>query len=352
MIFKINQSLIFLVFCIGGSLGCKQRNISCEDIKTPDGFKYLHDPLCNFSNEGSEISVEDNEHTMMARLDHQSLEHVAEVRSMDKNSVITSHCQDLHVTCVISDGKGSVEDFCFNYIITGKGEMMPSGSSTPWALIIGVSFAVALIAVAGFVGVLWYKKQLRAATHKFSSLLAVRPGIFQTREEEAGLGGIQSASVSHRSGENVTEQDDTLESVLVDSTADDNPAQSLSLDHNLCNEEIQPSENGDTVAPDVNRATNHRAMHRNLGDDPGGVNDNKGKDIPREMHNGWNVGDCGEDHEDEGRALLFSQRAAIQSSDMTGEAAVLVNKRDFEPDQVSRCSTAPDTDVESASNKY
>lgn len=30
------------------------------------------------------------------------------------------------------------------------------------------------------------RKQLRAATHKFSSLLAVRPGIFQTREEEAG----------------------------------------------------------------------------------------------------------------------------------------------------------------------
>lgn len=228
MIFKINQSLIFLVFCIGGSLGkswstvnmhfsptfkgfswlpvseltflsrplllffwcclkmfdlfrrtgCKQRNISCEDIKTPDGFKYLHDPLCNFSNEGSEISVEDSEvfwfvfplwssdsfvfafvmsvwrkwtkrrvrtkvchlggqitvfhvrgqlewtvlsqHTMMARLDHQSLEHVAEVRSMDKNSVITSHCQDLHVTCVISD----VSFPLFQYVLECKQQQL------------------------------------------------------------------------------------------------------------------------------------------------------------------------------------------------------------------------------------
>ncbi|XP_070780007.1 uncharacterized protein [Enoplosus armatus] len=148
------------------------------------------------------------------------------------------------------------------------------------------------------------------------------------------------------------EEDDTLESVHVhsiDLKADGEAPQSLSLHCNLSKEGIQLSKNGHTSTPDANSAYDHRAMHRNLGDDPRGVIDNKGKDIVKilEVRGGRTLGDGGpEDHEIEGQPLL----SAIQHFDMKGEAAALVNRRGQDPDPVSRGSTAPDTDVESTPN--
>lgn len=57
-----------------------------------------------------------------------------------------------------------------------------------------------------------------------------------------------------------------------------------------------------------------------------------------------------EDHETR-RPLLANQRAASRGFDMTGDAIALVNEHGFDPDQVSGFSTAPETDVESTTNK-
>ncbi|XP_076607758.1 uncharacterized protein LOC143333564 isoform X2 [Chaetodon auriga] len=329
------KSLIFLVFCIGKSLECLQRNTSCNDIKTINGFKFLHE-----GPEGSEVFVSDDQQTVIAhaKLANQSFDFTSEVRSMDKHSVITTACRDLKVSCIVHSENGYITEFCLDFKIIGE-KMLPGGQPTPWNLIIGASSGV-LIAALGVIGVLCYKTQLGTATvSQFRSLLScARSGNFQAEREQERAGQGEELSVPDPP-EDVSEQDSTLESVLV-----------VSLDHNLNDEEIQPPENGNTMTPEISRATNHRAMHRNLGDDPGGVNDNKGKDIPREMPNGRTHGDCDEDDEAEERALLLCQRADIRGSDMTGEVAALVNKRDFEPDQVSGCSTAPDTDVESTFN--
>ncbi|XP_070837637.1 uncharacterized protein [Chaetodon trifascialis] len=314
---------------------CFQRNTSCNDIKTINGFKFLHE-----GPEGSEIFVYDDQTVIAhAELTSQSFKFVKEVSSMDQYSVITTACKDLKVKCIVPHGRDFVREFCLDYKITAD-KMLPSGSPTPWKLIIGASFGVVvLIAVLVIIWVLCYKTQLGTATVSLlrKLLSCERPGTFQAEmgQEGAGLRGEPSGPDPH---EDFTEQDNTLESVFVDS-----------LDRNLSDEEIQPPENGNTSTAEISRATNHRAMHRNLGDDPGGVNNNKGKDVSREMPNGRTHGDCDED-DDEGRAMLLHQRAAIRGSDVTAEAAALVNKRDFEPVQVSRCSTAPDTDVESTFN--
>lgn len=174
-------------------------------------------------------------------------------------------------------------------------------------------------------------------------------------------GGIELSEIpaSDGSGENVIEQDDTLESVYSnDPKADGETPPSFSLIRSLRNEGIQPTANSDISAPDVSRASIHQAVNGSLRDDPGGypegVNDNKGKGNVRirEIPNGRTRGDRGpeDDENDEGQPLMSDQRAANQSFDMTGGAVALVDKRGFDPDPVSRCSTAPDTDVESTSN--
>ncbi|XP_044036752.1 uncharacterized protein LOC122868653 isoform X1 [Siniperca chuatsi] len=345
---------MIMAFCMGITLGCPQRNLSCNDIKTSDGFKFPYE-----GPEGSEIFVHYNEIVIAhALLGNHSFTYFNEVMSMDSHSVITRDCRDLQVKCIVPDGEHYVKETCVNYKITEKMKNPdPNDLPTQWGLIIGVTFVV--IAILGIISILccylsWkkeLKKQQGAATvSQFSFLrhlwtsISLRKGTSQTdtgetetihhRDQEVTvddletqhnngirLSEIPSATDPRGSGENDIEEDNTLGSVHVhsiDPKADCKTPQSLSLDRNLSNEGIQPPKNGDTSS-----ASNHRAMHRNLRDDPGGVNDNKGKDIVR---------------------------AAIQIFDMTGEAAVLVNKHGFDPDQVSGCSTAPDTDVESTHN--
>ncbi|XP_070704202.1 uncharacterized protein [Pempheris klunzingeri] len=362
------------------TLQCQQRNTSCNDIKTSDGFKFWHE-----SPEGSEIFVYHNKTVIAhAKLGNQTL-YPAQVVSMDSHSVTTRHCQDLQVQCIVPNGKFIVKEICVEYKIIEKMKN-PVDLPTPWALIIAVSLCV--LALIGIIVIcfLWinyrsWKRDLitqhgaaPVSQLTFSRYLLTRLRRRSSQPEEIRQGielqdrtaddletqhntasGIRqsqslSATLPRGSEENINEQDDTLRSVHVDSIdpeADGTTPPSLSLNHNH-NEGIQLSKNGDTCAPDGHGASHHRGMNRNMRDDPGGVNDNKGKETVCEMHNGWTRGDCGpEDHENEGQPLLSSQRAAIQGFDMTGEAAALVNKRVFDQDQVSRCSTALDTDVES-----
>ncbi|XP_044036756.1 uncharacterized protein LOC122868653 isoform X3 [Siniperca chuatsi] len=307
---------MIMAFCMGITLGCPQRNLSCNDIKTSDGFKFPYE-----GPEGSEIFVHYNEIVIAhALLGNHSFTYFNEVMSMDSHSVITRDCRDLQVKCIVPDGEHYVKETCVNYKITEKMKNPdPNDLPTQWGLIIGVTFVV--IAILGIISILCcylsWKKELK---HHRDQEVTVDD--LETQHNNGiRLSEIPSATDPRGSGENDIEEDNTLGSVHVhsiDPKADCKTPQSLSLDRNLSNEGIQPPKNGDTSS-----ASNHRAMHRNLRDDPGGVNDNKGKDIVR---------------------------AAIQIFDMTGEAAVLVNKHGFDPDQVSGCSTAPDTDVESTHN--
>eukprot|EP00064_Thunnus_orientalis_P003403 superscaffoldBa00000276_g3412 len=109
--------------------------------------------------------------------------------------------------------------------------------------------------------------------------------------------------------------------MLNDSTANGRTPQTLSLDHSLNDVGIELTK-------------------KNVRDDPGGVNDTRGQFTVRssERHES-------QDHVNEGQPLLPNERAAVQDFDMT--AVALVNKHGFHPDQVSRCSTVLDTDVES-----
>ncbi|XP_051245273.1 uncharacterized protein LOC127357108 isoform X2 [Dicentrarchus labrax] len=297
---------IIMAFCVGKSLECDQKNTSCNGIKTGGGFKFPHG-----GPEGSEIYVYDNETVLIAyaSLGDQSFEFMNKVMSMDNYSVITRDCQDLQVKHIVHHGERFVKEICLDYKITEKLDIDSTDSPTP--IIIGIIFGVisliVIIVIIPLCYVSWkklLKKQHGANTvSELTFMLSfLRLGISKAqKEEEEGVG--------------------------IDPTAEGKTTQSLSLDRSLSNEGIQPPKNGDITAPDIYRASNHRAKHRKVRDDPGGENDNKGKD--RDTANGCTVGVSGpEDQENEGQTLLLDQRAAIQ-----GEAAV--------------SSTAPDTDVES-----
>ncbi|KAL7378756.1 hypothetical protein ABVT39_018123 [Epinephelus coioides] len=174
-------------------------------------------------------------------------------------------------------------------------------------------------------------EELETGAAVCDSIQEVTAGDSGTQQNGFKRTSVMSASGPRGYGENDIEHDDTLGNVLVHS-----------LDRNLSNGGIELAENGDVSAPDVNGAANRRAMHRSLRDDPGGVRYDKDKDVVQIMEepSGWTHGGHGrEDHGREVQPLLSDHGAASQGFDMTGGAAA--------SDQVSRCSSAQDTDVES-----
>ncbi|KAE8283305.1 hypothetical protein D5F01_LYC18707 [Larimichthys crocea] len=322
--------------CRGTVVENYEKNISCNDIKTTAGFKFPHN-----GSERSEIFVTCNKTVIAhALIAEQFFKYFNEVISMDNYSVITRECRDLDIKCIVPDGK-FVKEIIIYYRITEKVKNPdPTDLSTTWGLIIaGVTCGVAFIIG---LSLYFYKKKMKKQP-------SAAPACDEPVNEQAEmqmLSEMPSTSGPLESGENDTERDNTLESVHVDSIdpmADGKTPQSLSLDHNFNHEGIQPFEND----PDNNRASAHRAIHRNLRDDPGGINDKR----IRKTHNGCTLGvQTPEDHENEGQPLLLNQRAAIQAFDTRGEATDLVNKHDFDQHQISGCPTAPETDVESTLN--
>ncbi|XP_049924813.1 uncharacterized protein LOC126405223 [Epinephelus moara] len=395
-------SILIVFFFITNTQGCQQRNISCDHIKTDDGFEFQYQ--CP---ENSEIFV-DHDKTPFAyrELGNHSFECSREVISIDNRTVVTRGCQDLQVKCIFPNGEKRVKETCMEYKITGKpsfGNIMDAAQQSSWDefecntnkgklkrpepddsptwyryLIIGVPL---VLVIFGIVGMLcccysrWKKKQHGAATvpelvsylrtggclrknspaergeeletgaAECDSIQEVTAGDSGTQQNGVKRTSVMSASGLRGCGENDIEHDDTLGNVLVhsiDLNADGTTPQSFSLDHNLSNGGIELAENGDVSAPDVNGAANRRAMHRSLRDDPGGVRYNKDKDVVQIMKepSGWTHGGHGrEDHGREVQPLLSDHGAASQGFDMTGGAAA--------SDQVSRCSSAQDTDVES-----
>ncbi|XP_018560074.1 uncharacterized protein LOC108902620 [Lates calcarifer] len=378
MSFVISIVAVLMITSCVSPLEYSQRNVSCHDIKTHNGFKFSHE--CSTA---LEISAYHNE-TAIATVKNDIFKHLPAVIHMDSTSVVTKECRDLKLICIIRNGD-KVKEIVQ---ILKTTEENPDEPYVPWSTIICLTLGgvIGITAVLSCCYISW-KKEMKnqqgpATPSGFLRYLVtccfLRKGISQgpfcpetretrnhagseTQEDTNGDLRIQprdisliersSAIESHQSGEN--EQDGTLEAVCVpsiDSKTDGETPHTHSLDHNWNDEGIQPTKNGGISAPGDNRASHHRAKNRNLRDDPGGVNYNKRKDLVRIMegHNGCVQFDCGpEVHKTEGQPLLVN-RANIQASDKTGEAVSLVNKRDFDPDQVSRCSTVPDTDVESA----
>ncbi|XP_074512547.1 uncharacterized protein LOC141780960 [Sebastes fasciatus] len=369
--------VVVMSFFIGKTQECRQRNTSCSDIQTGEGFQFKH--RCP---EGSDWTVFDNK-SVIAVFGTQRKNHSEDVIRLDNNSVVTRGCRDLQIKCIAPNGnlrgEESVIDICYDYKIT---------DGVPDGVAVGVLGVLGVLVLCGFIGMLcyifWFKKQHDGATvPEFLRYLwtcsclrneraeapttgdpegrgvqEVRSGALDTTQHNGGI-ELSVISASDGNGENVIEQDDTLESVhSTDPEADGETPLSFSLNRILRNEGIQPTANGDISAPDVSRASIHQAVNGSLRDDPGGdpegVNDSKGKGNERigEMPNGRTRGDRGpeDDENDEGQPLMSDQRAANQGFDMTGGAVALVDKRGFDPDPVSRCSTAPDTDVESTSN--
>ncbi|XP_054463965.1 uncharacterized protein LOC129098867 isoform X2 [Anoplopoma fimbria] len=318
---------------------CLQTNCSCNDIRTAEGFQFLHQ--CP---KGSEISVLHKGTVLaLAVLGNQTTSHSEGMIIISNNSVVTRDCRDLELKCKVSKGKKHIRDICTDYKVT---EMLNPDSTTSQNLIIAVSVCVGLIVSIGVI--CWKKKQVASIVSRFLRNLRISERETE-RTEPTRLSEI-SATEPRGSGDNDIDQVNTLESVHVNSndpTADGKAAQSFGLDHNS-----NKVENGDVIAPDGNWDSNHPAENRSLRDDPGGspVNDDNGKAKVGigEMHSGGTDVDPGaEDHGNEEQPLLLSQRAASQGFDMTAKAGALVDKPGFDPDQVSRYSTVPGADVES-----
>ncbi|XP_036946214.1 uncharacterized protein LOC119014823 [Acanthopagrus latus] len=335
--------VILTFFHFGETKDCSVVNIYCPDIKTDNGFKFPYNcsnPAQNGSTE-REVEISDNK-TMIAR--GPSLVHSPHVTNMDNNSITTAECRDLHVKCIIHGRK--VKESCWVYVTTGNMTPMspdpiqspdpadPPPTESPEKVPSWVYGLIGIIVIIVIIGILchWKKKVKTLCTD-----LLVRIGLrtSQAGRETAGETG-EPLSATHQQACDDNNHNAKLESVCtlsIDPEPDGETPPSSGLDRTLSNGRIQEPKN----------------FFRSMRDDPGGVNDNKGKGRLRngEMCNGWARGDRGPADENGGQPLLQNQRAA--NPDMTGEAG-LVNERGFGTQQVRWCSTAPDADVESTLN--
>ncbi|CAK6963133.1 uncharacterized protein LOC122966098 isoform X3 [Scomber scombrus] len=313
MIPKIWLIATFLSTSYSETLECLQRNISCCDIKTADGFKFKFGLT-----EGMTVTytyVNDKE-TLIAYAGPSKREfQPSEVVSMDNSTVVRRHCNDTKVKHILRKGK-HVTEHCVVYETTEKMENCDrKDSPKPPGLIIGVAVGV-LVAVLCAIMVCSWKRYLEH--------LRTYCGHKQPISREDG-GGEETSD---------------------DSTADGRIRQTLSLDYNLNDVRIEQSKNGNLNAPGVNGAPNHRAMNRNMRDDPGGDTRGQCTAWSSERHGS-------KDHVIEGQPLLSTENAPDPDLNTAGvSVAALVYKCDFDPDQVHRCSTVPDTDVKSMTPQH
>ncbi|XP_042360303.1 uncharacterized protein LOC121956238 [Plectropomus leopardus] len=310
---KVSPIVSLMFFYVITTKGCTQVNISCNGIKTDNGFLFTYD--CP---EESESLVYDNKTTIAHRKDGTNF--TPAVISINSNSTMTRECRDLQVKCFISEGKQLVHEICWDFTITEM-QTTPEPSYSPmnpkqWDPIISVSVCLAvligiIIVTLCCLYISWKRKQQGGVgVSEFFRYLrtscSCREGNFLAERREAHENGVTEynavpvvqpddsetqqnnvmrqsvlASKMHGSGDYNIEQNNTLRRELVDSidpNADGQTPQSLSLDRNLSNGCIQLTINEDIRAPDINRAFNHRAMNGGVTDDPGGVNKNTGKD--------------------------------------------------------------------------
>ncbi|XP_026211099.1 uncharacterized protein LOC113158921 [Anabas testudineus] len=306
--------IVILPHCVAKTIECTQKNASCDDIKTPRGYRFPYDCVAVI-----EVNVYSNQ-TLIANAKTGKQDNLLlnVVLSMDNCSIITRECSDLRIQCIVPNGN-YVKETCEEFKISERMNPDVRDLTTPWGLIIGVLFgAMLVIGIVMFCGC-WKKKQEPNQGREAQDITA---GDCKNPHSDFSLVEIPSVTDPHASGENDL-RGNTFGAAHVhsiDPKADDKTQQTPGLVCNIGNEKMQPTKK-------ISK------------DDPGGVNTVR----TLNMNNGHTQGDRGP----EGQPLLLDQRTAVQCSDMTGEAAALANKSSFNPDQISSSSTALDTDVES-----
>ncbi|XP_047213056.1 uncharacterized protein LOC124862902 isoform X2 [Girardinichthys multiradiatus] len=291
---------LILLECVrhtSGTSGCLLENTTCTDIRVAEGFRFKHQ--CP---EGSEISVEatDKTHLAMADLRKQSFSHVADIVKMDNHSVITKTCQDLIFTCtIVTENLVHLGEKCVNIKTSSAWNaslFQPDDFSLRPEYIAAIPIFVfsALLLISYCC---WKKEQGRVIFHSVPRNQEGSGFPMVGTRDLAGQhnGDIRNGRDPRGSGE--TDQH-TLESVI---------------------------------------------SFRNMREDPGGINGTAGREIKRELDGGG----AAPHRQAEEQPLLPDQRAASEGLDMAGEAVALVNELSIDQDRISRCSAAPDTDVES-----
>ncbi|XP_078141091.1 uncharacterized protein LOC144539539 isoform X2 [Centroberyx gerrardi] len=349
-------------FCASKEQECLQRNASCEAIKIEEGYQYFWS-----GPDGTEVEVYYNE-TLIAHGPF-PYRHTNEVVRMDNNSITTKHClRKLRLKCIVLNEQNLISEHCFEYEVTDKEAV---ASTPPWGIIIIAGVAGVVLCIAGILYRHFCISQTTNPTEGISKAERGEAGPIRSsevQEIQEVQEGIRDNLDNQQPGLSPDSSSFNRDRISIDPGTDGKTPEALRLDRNLSNGGTQLSNDREPVdldcgtlsVPDGNTASNHRVMNRNLRDDPGGPNGNKGKDV--NIKNGGIPGDRTPDgqslkeQEEEGEPLLSDKRAHIQDLNMTGEPIALVNKRGLDPDPdrdpVNRCSIALDkgsSDVESTS---
>ncbi|XP_017280758.1 uncharacterized protein LOC108241248 isoform X2 [Kryptolebias marmoratus] len=313
MNFKIGLIVfVFISSCFGQTSGCNLINITCNDILKADGYRFSHGcPV------GSEVFIHDSNKTLIAYVSSgkKTFGRLLEVEEIDNHSVTTKSCRDLTVKCIITND--FIEERCLYLKAIENTDPNPKPDPDPdhdsklkTALIICIGIGIVVFTLVGWY-VQWKKEQKSQDGNGFQ--------LVRTRDlESQSNGNIRNGNYLSQSGEN--DPDDILETVC----------------------------SRNTGTPNITSHSNHRPMHRNQRDDPGGENGTKTRNMirSRDADGGQTAGHLkAEDSETERQLLLSDQPAADRGLDVTNEAEALVNKAGF--GYVSRCSSAPNIDVES-----
>lgn len=315
MIFQILGKNFFLTLLsfiphISDTLECVLKNTTCTDIRVAEGFSFKHDCL-----EGSEIDVEGNNKTNLGHADlrTQHSNHLPPIVKIDNYSVITEKCQDLTVTCTTSTRDHNVlhEENCRKFKIITDDRDVALPHVQPWsrewiiALVIIALVIIAIFIVYLLISRYCWKKETRNQHHPTYFRYVMTCLCIRKRDQERN--GFPMGGTRDLEEQNLGEI------------------------------------SGEMGAPNTTTPSDHRAMNRNLMENPGGINGTKGRGIQRELDGGGAVAH----HQAEEQQLLPDQRAASGSLDRPDEAVALVNELSFDRDRVSRCSATPDADVES-----
>ncbi|XP_069005017.1 uncharacterized protein [Embiotoca jacksoni] len=350
--------------CIVQSLGafltgCLQRNVSCNDFKVINGYKFPHScsEKIDISNKTSTIA-----HGVLNKPPYQKLPAVID---MDNSSVTLRDCTDFSVKCENSLGKDLIDEWCEDFKTTEETQNphavdLPTRCSLICSGSLGVIVMIVIVIVIAMLWsyISWKKKMKQGRTATVSGYFTYL---------------LTCLCLSKRTSQPECREEEEIR--------DQAAMEVIGVLYTQHNGDIS----GHVRAPNVNGASHHRAMSRNMRDDPGGVKSNKRKDIFEETDGGSSVCDHNAgDHEteellstqgemDSGRAvghneakdpetkellsnqrkmdsgqaagdhdagdpetteLLPNQRAAFQHFEKTGEAG-LVDKHGFNPDDVS-----------------
>ncbi|XP_069559098.1 uncharacterized protein [Brachyistius frenatus] len=313
-------TFVTLSTCIVHSLGafltgCLQTNVSCNDFKVINGYKFPHNcsEKIDISNKTSTIA-----HGVLNKPPYQKLSAVID---MDNRSVTLRDCTDFSVKCENSLGKDLIHEWCEDFKTTEETQNphvadLPTRCSLICSVSLGgIVMIVIVIAIAMLWGYISLKKKMKG------------------QDRTATVSGYFTYLLTCLYLSKRTSQPECREEEEIRDQAAVEVIDVLYTQHN-------GDISGHVRAPNVNGASHHRAMSRETDGGSSVCDHNAGDHETEELLSTQGKMDSGQaagDHDagdPETTELLPNQRAAIQHSDKTGEAG-LVDKHSFDPDDVS-----------------